>query len=47
MKADAEVYTGRTKDAVDYVEAVINILRSPSIAGLITYETPVRSFAAI
>lgn len=39
IKANEEVYTDKTKNAVDYVEEVIRILRSPSITELITKES--------
>jgi len=38
IKKNKEVYTDKTKEAVDYVEEVISILRSPSITALINYE---------
>ncbi|RUR07812.1 J domain-containing protein [Legionella sp. km772] len=38
IKQNKEVYTDKTKDAVDYVEEVISVLRSPSITALIPYE---------
>ena len=38
IKKDKDVYTDKTKEAVNYAEEVITILRSPSITELITYE---------